>query len=124
MILACYSFCGELNIQEGLKKLKTPKRVNRPELWGYRLDIDGNMLHILGFEKASRRFTENSMEEGTFTMDEEAVNLMHDMLNSEALDDVDDNMVEYSINLIHDNSVADCKKIKHLLLNTHKFILE
>ena len=101
MFLACYSFCGELNIHEGLKKLKTPKRVNRPELWGYRLDIDGNMLHILGFEKASRRFTENSTEEGTFTMDEEAVNLMHDMLNSEPLDDVDDNMVEYSINLIH-----------------------
>ena len=57
-------------------------------------------------------------------MDEEAVNLMHDMLNSEALDDVDDNMVECSINLIHDDSVADCEKIKHLLLNTHKFILE
>ena len=53
MFLACYSFCGELNIHKGLKKLKTPKRVNRPELWGYRLDIDGNMLHILGFKKAS-----------------------------------------------------------------------
>ena len=124
MFLACYSFCGELNFQEGLKKLKMPMRVYRPELWGYRLDIDGNMLHILGFEKASQRFTENSMEQATVTMDEEAVNLMHDMLNYDALDNVDDNMLEYSINLIHNNSLADCKKIKHLLLNTHKFILE
>ena len=64
------------------------------------------------------------MEQATVTMDEEAVNLMHDMLNYDALDDVDDNMLEYSINLIHDESLADCDKIKHLLLNTHKFILE
>ena len=57
-------------------------------------------------------------------MDEQAVNLMHDMLNYDALNDVDEDMLEYSMNLIHNSSVADCEKIKHLLLNIHKFILE
>ena len=124
MFLACYSFCGDLNIHEDLKKLKTPKMRDRPRLWRYEVDIDGNLLHILGCKKVSQRFTETSREEPTVTMDEEAVNLMHDMLNYDALNDVDEDMVEYSMNLIHDVSVADCNKIKHLLLNTHKFILE
>ena len=33
MFLACYSFCGDLNIHEGLKKLKTPKMRDHPKLW-------------------------------------------------------------------------------------------
>ena len=53
MFLVCYSFCGDLNIHEGLKKLKTPQMRDRPKLWQYEVDIDGNLLHILGYKKVS-----------------------------------------------------------------------
>ena len=54
MFLSCYSFCGELNIHKGLKKLHTPKMNECPKLWGFYLDIDGNLLHILGYKNISQ----------------------------------------------------------------------
>ena len=96
MFLACYSFCGELNIHKGLKKLTTPLRNHWPKLWGFQLDIDGNLLHILGYKKVSQRLHESSGEDKTNELDSEAITLMHDMVSYDAEYDGDEEFLEYS----------------------------
>ena len=88
------------------------------------MDIDGNMLHILGYKKVSRRFTKSLGEQDSIAMDDETVNIMHDIVNYDPLYDADEEMVEESLNLIRDSSLEDYLKIRRLLLNRHKYILE
>ena len=124
MFLSCYSFCGELNIHKGLKKLRTPLKNDHLKLWGSEMDIDGSLLHILGYKKVSRRLGETSSKDENNALDGEAITLRHDMVAYNAEYDADDEFLEYSQNFMADTSVNDCSKIKHLVLHQHRSILE
>ena len=124
MFLKCYSFCGDLNIPEGLRSLQTPKMSSRSNLWGFQIAISGNFLHILGFKQIADNLPEDFSEIQTVYIDDATRNLRHDLIEVNFEEDFNEDSQLSLVNFLEDSTLTECEKIRTLLLTTHRDIME
>ena len=122
-ILYLYSFCGNLEEECGLKRLKTPSKLCRPDLWGLELGINGNLLSVLGLKPFLQNTTTPS-DNVPLDMDDETNNLQYDIVAGDTENSLmEDTLPDYLSNVetFHE---AEWRLIRRLLLTEHKIILE
>ena len=107
----------------GLKNLKTPSKIDRPDLWGIELGINGNLLSLLGLKPFQNTPT-SPHDSMSLDMDDETNNLQYDIVPGDTENSLIEDVLPEGLNNVETIHEPEWRIIRCLLLTEQKVMLE